>query len=69
MGKYRLLREGVQAKLPSISLHEAPVASDGELALAHTPTYVTAVEEGFLSAAQQREIGFPWVCRAGDTFS
>jgi acetoin utilization deacetylase AcuC-like enzyme len=63
MGKYRLLREGVQATLPAISLHEASVASDGELALAHTPAYVTAVAEGFLSAAQQREIGFPWTPR------
>jgi len=60
MGKYRLLREAVLAELPGIHLHEAPVASDGELALAHTPTYVSAVTEGLLSAAQQREIGFPW---------
>jgi acetoin utilization deacetylase AcuC-like enzyme len=63
MGKYRLLREAVQALLPDIALHEAPVASDGELALAHTPNYVTAVTEGLLSAAQQREIGFPWTPR------
>lgn len=60
MGKYRLLREAVSKGLPEIRLVEAPVASDGELALAHTPTYVSAVAEGLLSAAQQREIGFPW---------
>ncbi len=60
MGKYRLLRESVVAQLPQIRLLEAPAASDGELALAHTPTYVSAVAEGLLSAAQQREIGFPW---------
>jgi acetoin utilization deacetylase AcuC-like enzyme len=60
MGKYRLLREAVTAALPDIRLVEAPVASDGELALAHTPTYVSAVTEGLLSIAQQREIGFPW---------
>lgn len=58
--KYRLLREAVQGLLPEVTLHEAPGASDGELALAHTPTYVTAVTEGLLSVAQQREIGFPW---------
>jgi len=63
MGKYRLLREAIAAGLPEVRLHEAPVASDGELALVHTPTYVDAVSEGLLSAAQQREIGFPWSAR------
>jgi acetoin utilization deacetylase AcuC-like enzyme len=60
MQKYRLLREAVQAQLPGITLHEAPVASDGELALAHVPKYVSDVANGTLSAAAQREIGFPW---------
>jgi len=60
MGKYRLLREAVRGQLPGIRLAEAPAASDGELALAHTPAYVSAVTDGLLSAAQQREIGFPW---------
>ena len=41
-------------------MRQAPAASDGELALVHTPRYVSAVSEGTLSAAQQREIGFPW---------
>jgi len=63
MQKYRLLRERVAAELPAVVLAEAPVASDGELALAHTPTYINAVAEGLLSAAQQREIGFPWSLR------
>jgi acetoin utilization deacetylase AcuC-like enzyme len=63
MGKYRLLREAVATCLPEIRLVEAPAASDGELALAHTPTYVSAVVDGLLSAAQQREIGFPWTER------
>lgn len=58
--KYRLLRERVEAQLPAICVHEAPAASDGELALAHTPDYVRRVIEGQLDAAQQREIGFPW---------
>jgi acetoin utilization deacetylase AcuC-like enzyme len=60
MQKYRLLREAVQAQLPGITLHEAPLASDGELALAHVPNYVSDVAHGTLSAAAQREIGFPW---------
>lgn len=58
--KYRLLRERVEAELPALQLQEAEPASDGELALVHTPDYVTAVGEGTLSAAAQREIGFPW---------
>jgi acetoin utilization deacetylase AcuC-like enzyme len=60
MTKYRLLRERVQATLPDIRVREAPSASDGELALAHEPSWISAVAEGTLSAAQQREIGFPW---------
>lgn len=60
MAKYALLRDGVRAQLPQVRLEEAPAASDGELALAHTPSYVSAVREGTLSAAAQREIGFPW---------
>ncbi|OYU00229.1 MAG: histone deacetylase [Burkholderiales bacterium PBB1] len=60
MTKYRLLRDRVAAELPGITLMEAPAATDGELALAHTPQYVGEVAEGRLSAAQQREIGFPW---------
>ncbi len=60
MQKYRLLREQLQASLAAVSLHEAPAASDGELALAHTPAYVEAVVNGTLSATVQREIGFPW---------
>jgi acetoin utilization deacetylase AcuC-like enzyme len=60
MAKYRLLREAVEAGLPGVVLAPAPAASDGELALAHEPAYVSAVAEGWLSDAQQREIGFPW---------
>jgi acetoin utilization deacetylase AcuC-like enzyme len=60
MPKYRLLRERVEVELPGLRLREAEPATDGELALVHTPDYVTAVSEGTLSAAAQREIGFPW---------
>jgi len=60
MSKYRLLREAVEATLHGVRVTEAAPASDGELALAHDPAWITAVAEGALSAAQQREIGFPW---------
>ena len=60
MSKYRLLREAAESTLPQVRVTEAPAASDGELALAHEPAWVSAVAEGLLSAAQQREIGFPW---------
>ncbi len=66
MSKYRLLREAVERELPAIRLHEAPPASDGELALVHAPVYVGAVAEGLLSQAQQREIGFPWSARMAE---
>ncbi len=59
-GKYRLLREAVESTLPGIRVTEAMPASDGELALAHDPAWITAVTEGTTSVAQQREIGFPW---------
>jgi len=59
MSKYRLLREQLEG-MPGLELCQALPASDGELALAHTPSYLAAVVDGTLSAAQQREIGFPW---------
>ena len=60
MAKYRLLREALAQTLPEVRLCEALAASDGELALVHTPRYVEAVSHGTLSAPEQREIGFPW---------
>ena len=60
MSKYRLLREAVEATLNGVRVTEALPASDGELALAHDPAWISAVAEGTLSAAAQREIGFPW---------
>lgn len=60
MGKYRLLREAAETTLPGLRVSEATPASDGELALAHEPVWIHAVVSGSISAAQQREIGFPW---------
>jgi acetoin utilization deacetylase AcuC-like enzyme len=60
MTKYRLLRDAAEATMPGIRVTEAPAATDGELALAHDPAWIEAVAQGTTSAAQQREIGFPW---------
>ena len=66
MGKYERLRNRLVAECPGIRLAEALPASDGELALVHTPRYVSAVAQGHLSAAEQREIGFPWSLRMAE---
>ena len=58
--KYRLLREHFEAAPGRLRMQAAQPASEGELALAHTPDYVDAVLGGALSAGAQREIGFPW---------
>jgi len=60
MSKYRLLREAVDAQMPELRVQEALPATDGELALAHEPDWISAVAHGHTTAAQQREIGFPW---------
>ncbi|XAH23686.1 histone deacetylase [Xylophilus sp. GW821-FHT01B05] len=60
MAKYAALRDRLLAQFPDIRLREAPPATDGELALAHTPSYIAAVAQGLLTAEQQKAIGFPW---------
>ena len=60
MAKYRLLRDQLSAQLPQVRLEQAPPATDGELALAHTPDYIDAIRTGTVSPAVIREIGFPW---------
>ena len=60
MAKYGRLRERLAAECPQIRLGQALPASDGELALVHAPAYIQAIQTGALSAAAQREIGFPW---------
>ncbi len=60
MAKYAALRERLVADLPTVRMEQALPASDGELALAHTPRYIEAVMQGTLTPAEQREIGFPW---------
>ena len=59
MSKYQLLRERLHG-LDGLQMCQAPEATDGELALVHTPAYLSSVIDGTLNPAQQREIGFPW---------
>ncbi len=60
MAKYRMLREQLSIHVPEVRCLEAPRASDGELAYAHSPSYVDAIAHGTASPAALREIGFPW---------
>lgn len=60
MAKYAMLRRRLEQEIPLLSLLEAPSASDGELALAHTPQYIQLICLGQNSDAMMREIGFPW---------
>jgi acetoin utilization deacetylase AcuC-like enzyme len=60
MAKYARLRERLSLEMPGVQLQEALPASRGELALVHSPAYIEAVASGTLTAAAQREIGFPW---------
>ena len=60
MAKYHMLHERLAAQYQQIRLSQADPASDGELALAHAPSYIQAVAQGHLSEQMQREIGFPW---------
>jgi acetoin utilization deacetylase AcuC-like enzyme len=60
MAKYQLLRDRLAAELPQIELMQAMPASDGELALVHSPAYINAISDGSVNPRLMREIGFPW---------
>ena len=60
MGKYRLLRDWLTQHLPSVQLQMAHGATDGQLALCHTPDYIQGITSGSIDPARMREIGFPW---------
>jgi acetoin utilization deacetylase AcuC-like enzyme len=60
MDKYRRLRERIARELPCVQLLEPEAASDGVLALAHTPDWIERLTLGRLTALEQRAIGFPW---------
>lgn len=59
-GKYQLLRGRLTDELPEIRLVPAGPASDGQLALVHTPGYIQAIRDGSVDPRILREIGFPW---------
>jgi acetoin utilization deacetylase AcuC-like enzyme len=60
MAKYEMLRDQITHTLPGVQLMPAPGATDGELAMAHSPSYIRAIVEGSVDASAMREIGFPW---------
>jgi acetoin utilization deacetylase AcuC-like enzyme len=60
MAKYQLLRDRIAAELPDVELMQALPASDGELALAHSPAYIQGISDGTVDPSILREIGFPW---------
>ena len=58
--KYERLRARLAAELPGLRLLPGDAATDAQLALVHDTAYIDAVQHGTLTAAAQREIGFPW---------
>ena len=60
MAKYAMLRARIAAELPAVRLAQAEAVADDVLALVHTRHYIDAISHGTLTAAAQREIGFPW---------
>lgn len=60
MQKYRMVRERVVQQVAGLAVREPHAATDGQLALAHEPSYIERVAAGDLTPAEQRAIGFPW---------
>lgn len=60
MEKYRMLRDRLAAEVPDVRLMRAEPATDGELALVHTPAYIQGISDGSVDPRIMREIGFPW---------
>jgi acetoin utilization deacetylase AcuC-like enzyme len=60
MAKYHMLRDRLVAEYQGVVLKTASPASDGMLALAHTPEYIRELTSGNIAAPAMREIGFPW---------
>jgi len=66
MAKYQLLRDRLTAEVPGLELKQAMPATDGELALVHSPAYVTSICDGSVDPKLMREIGFPWSTAMAD---
>jgi acetoin utilization deacetylase AcuC-like enzyme len=60
MQKYFALRNRIASELPTVRLVEPAAATDGVLALAHHPAWISRFTEGRVDAAEVRAIGFPW---------
>ncbi len=60
MAKYQLLRDRLPHEVSGVQLMRADPATDGELALVHSPAYVSAISDGSIDPKAMREIGFPW---------
>jgi acetoin utilization deacetylase AcuC-like enzyme len=60
MGKYQQLRDRLAAEVPEVRLMQAEPATDGQLALVHTPGYIQGISDGTVDPKILREIGFPW---------
>lgn len=59
IGKYAMLHE--QAERTGLGdMRPAPATDWPLLALVHTPDYLARLQQGTLSASEQRRIGFPW---------
>lgn len=66
MAKYQLLRDRLAAEVPDVRLMQAEPATDGQLALVHTPAYVQSIQDGTAAPSVMREIGFPWSPQMAD---
>jgi len=60
MSKYELLKTRVSQEMAFMDLIESKPATEGELALVHSPSYIDQVFSGTLPEAVQKAIGFPW---------
>ena len=60
MHKYSQLRDRLDLEIDGIQIREAQAATDAQLELVHSKDYIQGIATGGISAAMQREIGFPW---------
>ncbi len=59
LGRYRMLREAIEAEGIAQVL-EADAATDDDLLLAHDPLYVDRVKSGRMSDRELKAFGLPW---------
>ena len=60
MAKYRLVREALQAEGVAAAFEPSPLASLTDLTTTHCRAYCERFVGGKLTAAENRNIGFPW---------